>query len=71
MVPMTATTRRRVQMVIAALWVALGVWSLADGRGWLGVAQCLVGVAWLAYALVRRPDPADSAPRDLDHQGAG
>lgn len=36
--------------LLAALWLCLGAWTLSDGRAALGVAQLLLGLAFLVRA---------------------
>ncbi|MBS2937739.1 hypothetical protein KDN32_08285 [Nocardioides sp. J2M5] len=36
--------------LLAALWLCLGAWTLTDGRTALGVAQLLLGLAFLVRA---------------------
>ncbi len=59
----------RAHAVIAGGWVALGVWSVSTGTGWLGAGQLALAAATAAHAFsifwkARRATPEDSDPQN-------
>lgn len=55
--------RRLWLFVMAASWVVLGVWVLASGETWLGLAQIALGFAFVATVLSTRDRAATSDTR--------
>lgn len=40
------------QVIVGVLWLILGLWALTY-QIWLGVGMCVLGIAYLAYAVPR------------------
>jgi hypothetical protein len=58
----TSSKLRAWSWVGAVLWAVLGIWSLADGDTWLGVAELVFAAVMTAASLSSRVAALASAP---------
>ena len=41
------------QVILGVLWLIVGLWALVGVEVWVGIAMCLLGLAYLAYATIQ------------------
>ena len=41
------------QVILGVLWLIVGLWTLVGVEVWVGIAMCLLGLAYLAYATIQ------------------
>ena len=58
----TGPSRRTWSFVMAACWGLLGLWVMSTGQTWLGLAQVLLAVAYVASAMSPRVEAWNRAP---------